>query len=219
MVMQKKERILMTTIGMLHHRRDPETVIKSYAYAAVAKAEGVSFFYFSPNNVNFINRTIRGKVLEDGAWKDRIMPFPDVIYNAGSPEKLALSKEVVNELRKEIPFTTHSIGNKWNITERLIEAKEFANYLIPTEIVKNAEMFYKYVTSFKKVVFKPVEGRKGKGIYFISKVGNQYDVQKDTTKERYTKVQLDKLLTEKLARGTFIIQPYIQSVIEIGAGF
>lgn len=38
----------MTTIGMLHHRRNPTTVIKSYAYAAVAKAEGVNFFFFPP---------------------------------------------------------------------------------------------------------------------------------------------------------------------------
>ena len=47
------------------------------------------------------------------------MPFPDVIYNAGSPEKLAKSKEIIQKLKREIPFTTHSIGNKWNINERL----------------------------------------------------------------------------------------------------
>ena len=41
----------MTLIGMLHHRKDPTTVIKSYAYAAVAKAEGANFFYFSPGKL------------------------------------------------------------------------------------------------------------------------------------------------------------------------
>ena len=46
----------MTTIGMLHHRLDPETVLKSYAYAAVAKAEGVDFFYFTPVSVSIIWR-------------------------------------------------------------------------------------------------------------------------------------------------------------------
>ena len=46
----------MTLIGMLHHRKDPKTVIKSYAYAAVAKAEGAKFFYFSPGTVNFVNQ-------------------------------------------------------------------------------------------------------------------------------------------------------------------
>ena len=209
----------MITIGMLHHRKDPTTVIKSYAYAAVAQAEGASFFYFSPNAVNFTTRTIRAMVLEDGEWKERTVPFPNVIYNAGSPEKLAVSEEIVNKLKNEIPFTTHSIGNKWNITKRLKEAKEFANYLIPTEVVKNKELFYKYMTSFNKVVFKPIEGRKGKGIYFISRVGDRYEVQKDTTKEHYTTEQLDTFLEEQLEQETFIVQPYIQSVMKSGQVF
>ena len=190
----------MTTIGMLHHRRDPKTVLKSYAFAAVAKAEGVPFFYFTPRMVNFTTRKIEGLVLEDGIWQEKTMPFPDVIYNAGSPEKLAVSRNIINQLRKEIPFTTNSIGNKWNITKRLLEAKEFAHYLIPTVIIKTKEQFYKNIASYKKVVFKPVEGRKGKGIFFISKVANGYEVQKDTSKERLTKEQLDQFLETQLAQ-------------------
>jgi hypothetical protein len=42
----------MTLIGMLHHRRDPSKVKKAYAYAAVAKAEGITFFYFTLGKVN-----------------------------------------------------------------------------------------------------------------------------------------------------------------------
>src|SRR3954471_16697262 len=118
-----KGEFFMTLIGMLHHRKDPNTVIKSYAYAAVAKAEGVKFVYFTPGSVNFVNRSIKGKVYENGKWVERITVFPDVIYNAGSPEKLAKSKEIIQKLQEDIPFTTHSIGNKWNINERLKEAK------------------------------------------------------------------------------------------------
>lgn len=39
-----KGSLAMTIIGMLHHRLDPTTVLKSYAFAAVAKAEGATFF-------------------------------------------------------------------------------------------------------------------------------------------------------------------------------
>ncbi|WP_391119341.1 YheC/YheD family protein [Psychrobacillus sp. L3] len=206
----------MTIIGMLHHRRDPTTVIKSYAYAAVAKAEGVDFFYFSPGTVNFVNRSIRGQVYENGSWKERIMPFPDVIYNAGSPEKLVKSKATINKLKKEIPFTTNSLGNKWNINERLKEAKEFSNYLIPTEVVKRMDIFYKFIISFQKVVLKPIDGRKGKGIYFISKIEERYEVRKNAESDFYSKQQLDEFLKDKLSKGTFIIQPYIQSVTKSG---
>ncbi|MFJ5771903.1 YheC/YheD family protein [Psychrobacillus sp. NPDC093180] len=206
----------MTTIGMLHHRKDPKSVIKSYAYAAVAKAEGVNFFYFSPGVVNFVNRSIRGQVYENGSWKEKIMPFPDVIYNAGSPEKLAKSKEIIDKLKSEIPFTTNSIGNKWNITERLMEAKEFASYLIPSEVVKNVENFYKFISSFHKVVLKPIDGRKGKGIFFISEIEKGYEVRKDSDNVFYTREQLNVFLEDKLSSGTFIVQPYIQSVNKSG---
>ena len=49
---KKGRRSNMTIIGMLHHREDPNNVKKAYAYAAVAKAEGVDFFYFTPGKVN-----------------------------------------------------------------------------------------------------------------------------------------------------------------------
>ncbi|MFJ7734068.1 YheC/YheD family protein [Lysinibacillus sp. NPDC097231] len=207
----------MTIIGMLHHRLDPTTVIKSYAYAAVAKAEGAEFFYFTPKSVDFDKRSIRGKVYENGEWHERIMPFPDVIYNAGSPEKLSVSKEIIEKLKEEIPFTTYSIGNKWNVMKRLQEAKEFDKYLIPSEIVKNIDVFHKFMAFHRKVVFKPIDGRKGKGIYFISKAGKtNYEVRKDSENSVYTKSQLDELIRGQLSTGTFIMQPYIQSVTKSG---
>lgn len=206
----------MTIIGMLHHRLDPKTVIKSYAYAAVAKAEGVEFFYFTPKKVNFDNRTINGQVLEDGQWHERVMPFPDVIYNAGSPEKLAVSKKIIERLKKEIPFTTHSIGNKWNVMERLKEAKEFDQYIIPTEIVKNTDVFHSYIAHHKKIVFKPIDGRKGKGIYFIIKIGDHFEVRQNSENRMYSKQQLNALIHELLETGTFIMQPYIQSKMKSG---
>lgn len=209
----------MTLIGMLHHRKDPKTVIKSYAYAVVAKAEGAKFFYFSPGTVNFGNRSIRGQVYENGRWVERVMPFPDVIYNAGSPEKLAISKEVIQKLKEKIPFTTHSIGNKWSINERLREAKEFSNYLIPSEVVKDTENFFKFVTAFKKVVFKPTDGRKGQGILYISKKDDGFQVLKDSDSHFYSKQQLDVLIKSQLSTGPFIVQPYIQSITKSGQVF
>ncbi|MEY9977947.1 YheC/YheD family protein [Lysinibacillus sp. RC79] len=207
----------MTIIGMLHHRLDPRTVLKSYAFAAVAQAEGAQFFYFTPKSVDFDKRSIRGKVYENGDWHEKMMPFPDVIYNAGSPEKLSVSKDIIEKLKKEIPFTTHSIGNKWNVMKRLKEAKEFDKYLIPSEVVENVDLLHKFMAFYKKVVFKPIDGRKGKGIYFISKVGRtNFEVKKDRETTVCSQSQLDELIRGQLSTGTFIVQPYIQSKTKSG---
>ncbi|MER2106951.1 MAG: YheC/YheD family protein [Solibacillus sp.] len=209
----------MTTIGMLHHRLNPETVLKSYAFAAVAKAEGADFFYFTPRRVNFETRTIEAKVLESGVWQERTVPFPDVIYNAGSPEKLAASRGIITKLKKEIPFTTHSIGNKWNVAKRLTEAGEFSKYLIPSNIVTEPAACYSFFAQHKKIVFKPVDGRKGKGIYFISSVGEEYTVQHNTMVTRYTKQALDTFFTKMLSEDAYLIQPYIESKLASGQVF
>ena len=98
----------------------------------------------------------------------------------------------------------------------LLEAKEFSNYLIPSEIVKKVDTFHKFIASFQRVVFKPIDGRKGQGILFISKIENRYEVRAGAESAIYTKQQLDALLNEKLAAGTYILQPYIKSVTKSG---
>lgn len=207
----------MTLIGMLHHRTDPTKIRKTYAFAAVAKAEGVQFFYFSPRKVNFSNMTINGQVLENGKWIKRVMPFPDVIYNAGNPNQLAKSQPVIDKLKKIIPFTTHSIGNKWSVYERLKKGKEFTQYLIPSEkISNNTDRFFYFVSAFEKIVFKPFNGRKGKGIYFITKEKDQFIVTHNTNTSSYSKEQLKELIKERLSTGTYIMQPYIRSVTKSG---
>ena len=43
----------MALIGMLHYRKKPYGIRKAYACAAVAKMEGIEFFYFSYKGIDF----------------------------------------------------------------------------------------------------------------------------------------------------------------------
>ena len=98
---------------MLHHRADPNNVKKAYAYAAVAKAEGVNFFYFTPGKVNIKQQKILGKAYENGQWIEKEFPFPDVIYNASYPVS-DKAEQIFDYLFDRIPFTSHSIGEQIN---------------------------------------------------------------------------------------------------------
>lgn len=122
----------MILIGLMHQRKDPRTVRKAYYYAMAAKAENVELLYFCPPDVDLSNRKINGLMFINGQWRPVQRPFPDVIYNAGSPAKLAQYKETINALKKDIPFTTHSVGHKMSVYRRLKEAETFADYLIPS---------------------------------------------------------------------------------------
>lgn len=209
----------MTLIGMLHHRKDPNTVIKSYAYAAVAMAEGADFIYFTPKSVNFDNQTIEGYEYRNGAWQEKITPFPDVIYNTGSPEKLDVSKDIINQLKESIPFTTVSLGNKWTINERLKKGKDFSKYLIPARILTDWNSLSEFLNLYKDVVVKPMDGRKGQGIYFIKSTEQGFIVNKDYKDKDYTKKDLKELLKFLLQENTYIVQPYVRSKTKSGVIF
>jgi UDP-N-acetylmuramoyl-tripeptide--D-alanyl-D-alanine ligase len=209
----------MTLIGMLHHRRDPNTVIKSYAYSIVANAEGADFVYFSPKSVDFSSKTIDGYVYKNGGWQKHTTPFPDVIYNTGSPEKLEKSREIINQLKETIPFTTFSIGNKWTINERLKKGEKFANYLIPAKVLRNWNDFSEYLNMHQDVVVKPMDGRKGQGIYFIKETAEGYIVNKDFKDKVYTQKELRQLLMDLIQENTYIVQRYIHSKTKSGLVF
>ncbi|WP_017753914.1 YheC/YheD family protein [Calidifontibacillus oryziterrae] len=209
----------MTLIGMLHHRKDPSTVMKSYAYAIVAKAEGADFVYFSPGCVDIKNNTINGYIYENGSWQKRITPYPDVIYNTGSPEKLKKQQQIINSLQEKIPFTTYSIGNKWSVNKRIKRGADFAQYLIPTIILTNWEELYQYIKAFQEIIVKPIDGRKGQSIYYIRSFADGFIVKQGTTDTSYTQEELIQFLNTLLKENTFIVQPYISSRTKSGLVF
>lgn len=210
----------MMLIGMLHHRKDPRTVIKAYAYAAVAKAEGAEMVYFSPNGVNFENETIKGYIYEGGDWVEQEVRFPDVIYNTGSPEKLNRAIQIINKLKqKQIPFTTYSIGNKQAIYERIKEAGKFTQYLIPTEIVTLPKGFFEFLNDYHKIIFKPLNGRKGQGITLVERFQDQFKILIDTEESLWSTQELRDFVSTKLKEEQYIVQPFINSKTKSGHAF
>lgn len=209
----------MITIGMLHHRKNPESVIKSYAYAAAAKAEGAKLLYFSPRTVDFENKTINGYLLENGKWQRTVCPFPDVIYNTGSPEKLARSSEIVNKLKETIPFTTYSIGHKMSVYNRIKKSGSFSQYLIPSEIIHSTRQFFAFADNYRNIVFKPVNGRKGRDITFIRRIGDQFQLQLDTTECLYSWDELKEYISARIRQKTFLVQPYINCRTKAGNAY
>lgn len=213
------EVIVLILIGMLHHRKNPEKVMKSYAYASVAKAEGAELLYFSPNAVNFEEKIINGYVYIDGSWQKTRSPFPDVIYNTGSPVELAHSNEIISRLKEKIPFTTNSIGNKMSVYKRLLKAHEFANYLIPSNYIHSTRSFFDVFNYYKKIVFKPVNGHKGRDIVFIERIRDEFHLLVGTENYTYTWDELRSFVSSKIREESYLVQPYINCKTKSGNAY
>ncbi len=209
----------MVLIGMLHHRKDPKKFQKSYAYAIVAQAEGAEFLYFSPRAVDFGKKIINGFQYKDGEWRKVKSRFPDVIYNTGSPEKLNNSIEIVNELKKYIPFTTFSVGNKLSVYKRLKTDGELSNYLIPSYTIYSVAQFKSYFKLYPKLVFKPVNGHKGQGVTFIEQIGNEFHLQSVEQDILLKENELLDHIFKKINEVEYLVQPYINSKTKNGDSF
>jgi UDP-N-acetylmuramoyl-tripeptide--D-alanyl-D-alanine ligase len=204
---------------MLHQRKNPRTVQKSYAYAAVAKAEGSQLLYFSPRTVNFEDRKIKGYIYEGGSWREVESPFPDVIYNTGSPEKLEKSIDIINKLKKEIPFTTNSIGNKMRVQKRLEKNGDFSKYLIPSEIIHSTRAFFNFLRIYRKIVLKPVNGHKGQGISFIETIRDDYRVLLGSENHLLNFDEMRDFISDKLKQELYLVQPYINCRTKDGIAY
>lgn len=198
----------LTLIGMLHFRLDPQNVTKAYAFAAVAKAEGIDFFYFTPGKINFEAKTILGKELINGQWVEKVFPFPDVVYNAGTSSS-PRSKAKSNRLKEMIPFTSHSVGGKHKLYKKILEGKKFAKHLIPFGAVTKKEIIYNYVAKYKKIILKPRSGNQGNGIFFVKKRGEKYLVIEKAKKRILTSKEFNKFVKSKILLNNYLIQQYV----------
>ncbi|WAH36307.1 YheC/YheD family endospore coat-associated protein [Alicyclobacillus dauci] len=206
----------MTLVGHLHYRADPRNVKTEYAYAAVAKAEGIDFVYFTPRRVNLQDKTILGFVYEKGDWVEKTVRFPDVIYNeADRTEKFG---PVVTELRRKIPFTSHPIGDKLSVYERLYKARSFRQYLIPTKALDNVkDELTEFILKYKRIVVKPLWGAKGMGVISIEEIeDNRCRIIEDYQTIDCTFHEAVRFVRERHEQEPMLVQKYIVSVTKYG---
>jgi hypothetical protein len=209
----------MTLIGMLHHRADPNNVKKAYAYAAAAKAEGVDFFYFTPGRVNLKQQKIVGKVYENGQWIEKEFPFPDVIYNASYPVSDKAEK-IIDYLFDRIPFTSHSIGDKITVYNRINREKRFNQYLIPFYKLTDVQIFLNMINRYKKVIIKPLSGHQGGGVVLIEKYGsNHYKMNAAELQSSFNEKQLLNWISHKIQEKDYLVQQFITSQTKSGHVF
>ncbi|ARU61971.1 alpha-L-glutamate ligase [Tumebacillus avium] len=207
----------MTLVGFLHTRKDPRKILKLYAFAAAAKAEGVEFFYFTAGRVNLNERTIRGLVLENGSWVEQNFPFPDVVYNDSSPS--GPGEEVIDELREIIPFTARSVGDKMTVYERIEEGRRFDQYLIPSLEVRDPQEVLRYLKKHEMVIFKPVWGHQGIGVVRLEKKDGDYTCLEKGVSVTYNKQELSQFLQERLDEVVHLVQPFIITKTRAGQAY
>jgi len=210
----------MITIGMLHYRKDPKKVFKSYMYAAAAKMEGANFFYFTPGRVNLEDKRINGLFYENGEWIEREVDYPDVIFQGGGTLRTN-QNGVVDVLQKEIPFTNHNLGGKMSVYRRILKSGQFTQYLIPSEEIVSVTTIFSYLNQYKSIIVKPVFGRKGQGIIYVEKQDNSFYLKTAEMEQHYSEHDFNEWIANllQLDDEMYLVQPFIHSKTKAGLSY
>lgn len=206
------------TIGMLHYRAHPDKVKKAYTFAAVARMEGLDFFYFTPRRVDLDNKKINGFYFDLGAWHEKIFAYPDVIYNEGSA-KTDHSLDVFVALRQEVLFTSHSVGAKTSVYERLLAHGKMDQFVIPYENITSPEQVIHFLYQHQQAIIKPVWGHKGIGIVHVQRLSDHYLVNENLNRMQWNEDQLKDFLSQRIKQEKHILQSYIPSRTSDGRAF
>lgn len=208
----------MAYIALLHHRKHPSYVKKAYPFAAVAKMEEIEFYYFSYRNVDFISEKINGWVYDKGSWVQKLLDFPRVIINASNP-KTDEQKAILNQLKKVATITSHSVGNKMKVYNKILKGKKFANYLIPSLQLQAGYDVLKFLEDYPKVVVKPILGNHGKNIVFIEKMGMNFKLTENAQTIYCNKDETVAFIENLLMVQKYLLQPYIHCKTKLGLSF
>ncbi|MFP7299290.1 YheC/YheD family protein [Neobacillus niacini] len=196
-------------IGMLHYRKNPADVKKAYPFAAVAKMEGMHFFYFSFKNVDFDNMKINGWMYEEGKWIQKQVDFPAVVINSCNP-KTENQRLILKKIKKYAMVTSFPVGNKMKVYKKVKKAKVFASYLIPSAALHNSEEIITFLINQPRAVVKPFSGNHGKKVFFIEKTEEHYKVTEGFTILYLDEEELISFFRPIITAQKFLLQPFIE---------
>lgn len=200
-------------VGMLR-RKYGSNLETAKACSLIAEREGLEFFYFSIDDVDFNTQSIRGDVYKNGKWIEGLYPFPDIIYNDFGKKY----KDKYKALEKSVLFTAHAIGNKTNVHKILENDATMKDYLIPTEDYKNIKQLHDYIKKYNKVVLKPISSNHGKGIIYIESNNGFYIINHNGKTFRTEKKELNEYIESEVIV-KYLIQPFIESKTKDGLPF
>lgn len=130
-------------------------------------------FGFTPNDINWINKTINGYFLNaNGGWYRRVINFPDVIYNR-LPNRRAEVGEEMTRLRERlvqegIPIFNWSFLNKADVYKLLDNDIEALAHIPESVSNPTPEKMKEMLNKYSFIYFKPGTGSLGYGIYRIT---------------------------------------------------
>lgn len=163
-------------LGIHTHRYNPRHMKKYSDRLGIYNKVGGLIYAFSPKSIDWNNHTAYGLYYNiiTKSWKYGCFPLPEVIYRRdfhSDPKQIAkLIEYTGGRLFNSYRFT------KYELYDYLSTNKDLRNYLPPTEQLTNFQQIKKFTESYGKIILKPVDLSRGRGIAVIEKMDTVYKI-------------------------------------------
>src|SRR5699024_3113832 len=200
------------SIGVFSSHRNPRdfyTEDRVNALVQESEKQNTQLLFFTSNDVDFDKKEITADVWQEGKWERVTAPFPDVINNVGAGRRTHTERK----LRRQIPFTSFHVGNKFSLPKRIVQHRKYAELLVPFRVCQSETTIHEFLKDNNKVVFKALLGNRGENIYFVTQKGNRYAVLEHKKERILNEDTFNQWLQETILRtkGSYIIQRYIHT--------
>lgn len=173
---------------------------------------------FTEKDINYRNLTVDAYCYDSirRVWKRQEMPLPSVLHRYGDMNRKVRNRLAVLYGKK---LFNYDEMDKWTEISALQSNEETKEYIPETILCENIEQFKDMVSRYSDLYFKPVKGRKGRGIHRIIKLKDnifRVTIQAKTSFEEKTFYHINELINElqdKITSGNYIIQKTINLTI------
>lgn len=178
-------------------------------------------FAFSPNDIDWVNQTIKGSVPpasgdESAGWQTYTLPFPDVIYDRGLFQK-GEKRQKATETRKilrnypGVKMFNPAFFGKWKTHKLLSKHETLYMHLPETALYTGARDVLQFLQTHDTVYLKPSGGSSGKGIIRVTSSSSGFTVYYRTggiVKTIYVtkRLELESCIEQMIGNRRYIIQ-------------
>lgn len=197
--------------------------LKSACVAAAAYYD-CEFFYFTPSDIHYNEKSISGRTYQNGQWVDKnycYLSEVDAIYDRIRRIGRKRFEKEYKELT-HIPFTHTAFGsslNKLTVYEKLEEEGTLKNYLIPYENYKDPESTIRFLEKHHEIIIKPHVGLGGANLYYISINVDDIKVIRKDTELNLSKADFSLWIDKIVGNIPYVLQKYINTRTAEGRPF
>jgi glutathione synthase/RimK-type ligase-like ATP-grasp enzyme len=169
----------------------------------------INLIKFTVNGINWKDKKISGKILENGKWKQTVTRFPDAVYNRCYSSSEAVARSFEKVIGKGKVFNSFTRFNKYTIFS-ILEKSQLNYLMIPTHPYSTKVLLN--MLNEGPVLIKPAKGTLGCNIFRFALEDNKYKVYSQTFHPMETFKTADELtsyLEKEINPKNYIIQPFI----------